>query len=177
MDNVATSDRSATTGGSVTELILEVFRLNGRLLAAGDRLTKGTGLTSARWQVIGAIALAGGLQPVANLARNMGLTRQAVQRTVNELETEGFVTFAANPHHQRARLVVLTKKGRAAYDAATARQVPWARRLAQRLRPSDAAAAIQVLRSLSATLEANERREALAAVTNRGKGVAHGQSR
>jgi DNA-binding MarR family transcriptional regulator len=177
MDNVGTPRRRFAPGGIVTELILEVFKLNGRLLAAGDRLTKGTGLTSARWQVIGAIALAGTPQPVANLARNMGLTRQAVQRTVNELETEGLVTFAANPHHQRAKLIVLTTKGRAAYDAAAGRQVPWARRLAQRLRPADAAAAIQVLKTLSATLEANERPETLASVPNKRKGVAHGQSR
>ncbi|MDH3233798.1 MAG: MarR family transcriptional regulator, partial [Alphaproteobacteria bacterium] len=40
---------------AVTALILETFRLNGRLLAAGDRLVGDLGLTSARWQVLGAI--------------------------------------------------------------------------------------------------------------------------
>ena len=92
-------------GASLTELILEVFKLNGRLLGAGDQLVASLGLTSARWQVLGAIAFAGAPQPVANIARNMGLTRQAVQRVVNELETEGFLMFAPNPHHQRAKLV------------------------------------------------------------------------
>jgi DNA-binding MarR family transcriptional regulator len=145
--------RRAAAGSAATELILEVFKLNGRLLAAGDRLTKDIGLTSARWQVIGAVALAGAPQPVANLARNMGLTRQAVQRTVNELHGEGVVTFASNPHHQRAKLVALTDKGRAAYAAATRRQVPWARRLGQRLDASDVAAAIRVLKALTAALE------------------------
>ena len=158
MDHVAPSPRRTATGSAVTEVILNVFKLNGRLLAAGDRLTEGIGLTSARWQVIGAIALAGGPQPVANLARNMGLTRQAVQRTVNDLETHGLVTFATNPHHRRAKLVVLTRKGRAAYDAAAKRQAPWARHLAQGLRASDVAAAIHVLRSLTATLDAKEAR-------------------
>jgi len=101
-----------TRGGrAVTALILEVFRLNGHLLTAGDRLTQEIGLTSARWQVLGAIALAGAPQPVANLARTMGLTRQAVQRTANELSAAGLVEFAPNPHHQRAKLVVLTRKG------------------------------------------------------------------
>ena len=33
---------------ALTELILETFRLNGCLLAAGDRLTADLGLTSAR---------------------------------------------------------------------------------------------------------------------------------
>src|SRR5262249_31482364 len=103
----------------LTDLILEVFRLNGRLLAVGDGLAAPVGLTSARWQVLGAMALAVTPQPVANIARNMGLTRQAVQRTVNELAAEGFVTFEANRHHRRAKLVVLTKQGQAAFDSVT----------------------------------------------------------
>jgi DNA-binding MarR family transcriptional regulator len=148
--------RPAAAGSAVTELILDVFKLNGRLLAAGDRLTKDIGLTSARWQVVGAVALAGAPQPVANLARNMGLTRQAVQRTVDELHGEGVITFAPNPHHQRAKLVSLTDKGRAAYAEATQRQVPWARRLARRLAASDVAAAIRVLKALTTALEAPE---------------------
>jgi hypothetical protein len=45
-------------GAATTELILETFRLNGLLLEAGDRLVADIGLTSARWQVLGAIALA-----------------------------------------------------------------------------------------------------------------------
>ena len=62
----------------MTDLILDLFRLNGRLLAAGDRLVAGLGLTSARWQVLGAIALADRPQPVAWLARDMGVYRQGV---------------------------------------------------------------------------------------------------
>src|SRR5712692_9690594 len=76
-------------GTALTELILDVFRLNGRLLAAGDRLVADIGLTSARWQVLGAIALAATPSPVAHLARGMGLTRQGAHRTVNDLGAEG----------------------------------------------------------------------------------------
>jgi DNA-binding MarR family transcriptional regulator len=154
--NAVQPPRRTAAGRATTELILEVFKLNGRLLAAGDRLTKDLGLTSARWQVIGAVALAGAPRPVANLARNMGLTRQAVQRTVNELHGEGVVAFAANPHHQRAKLVSLTDKGRAAYAEAMRRQVPWARRLAGHLATSDVATAIRVLKALTTALEARE---------------------
>src|SRR5215203_3128784 len=97
---------------ALTELILETFRLNGRLLAAGDALVRDLGLTSARWQILGAIALSPVPLPVAHIARNMGLTRQSVQKLVNELESDGMVRFAPNPHHQRARLVLFTDKGR-----------------------------------------------------------------
>ena len=94
-----TRPRHTPGGKAATELILETFRCNGRLLAAGDRLVAKLGLTSARWQVLGAIAYSPTPEPVARLARNMGLHRQGVQRIVNELEKEGLVEFRPNPHH------------------------------------------------------------------------------
>jgi DNA-binding MarR family transcriptional regulator len=153
---MATAHAHAHTaqGEALTDLILEIFKANGRLLAAGDQLAEPVGLTSARWQVLGAIALAAVPQPVANLARNMGLTRQAVQRTVNELSAEGFVAFDANPHHQRAKLVVLTKKGRAAYEAVSRLQRPWANALASGLTAKDLIAAARVLATLTSKLDA-----------------------
>jgi DNA-binding MarR family transcriptional regulator len=140
-------------GAAVTELILDVFRLNGRLLAAGDRLVADVGLTSARWQVLGAIALAATPSPVARLARGMGLTRQGVQRIVNELAAEGLVELVPNPHHRRAQLVLLTEAGRNAYQAASERQVPWVNRLAEGLDEPELTAARRVLRALIQRLE------------------------
>src|SRR5262249_37827624 len=115
----------------LTDVILEVFRVNGRLLAEGDRLVADLGLTSARWQVLGAVALAEAPMPVAWIARNMGLTRQAVQRIANELSDEGALAFADNPHHRRAKLVVLTDRGAKLYRTVEARRVPWAKALAE----------------------------------------------
>ena len=97
-------------GEAVTALILDVFRLNGRLLLAGDRLVSELGLTSARWQILGAIAYADRPESVAWHARTMGVHRQGVQRIVNELNRDGIVDFEPNPHHKRAHLVVLTQK-------------------------------------------------------------------
>ena len=137
----------------VTELILEVFRLNGLLLAAGDRLVADLGLTSARWQVLGAVALASSPMPVAWIARNMGLTRQAVQRIVNELSGEGVLAFDDNPHHRRAKLVVLTDRGVKLYRAVEARRAPWAKALAEGQAPRALTAALTTLRELRETLE------------------------
>jgi DNA-binding MarR family transcriptional regulator len=95
-------------GMVMTELILEIFRVNGQLLEAGDRLTAPLGLTSARWQILGAIEREDRPITVAQIGRRMGLSRQAVQRVVNDLEKSGFVTLETNPDHQRAKLVVPT---------------------------------------------------------------------
>src|SRR6478736_6875521 len=117
-------------GEALTNLMLDLFRLSSRLLTVGDRLAAGLGLTSARWQILGAITSAERPQPVAWLARDLGANRQNVQRIVNDLEKEGLVAFAANPHHRRAQLVVLTERGRNTYDAAMHLQAPWASGLA-----------------------------------------------
>ncbi|PJK30797.1 MarR family winged helix-turn-helix transcriptional regulator [Minwuia thermotolerans] len=152
------NDNAHDPGGAVlTALILETFRFNGALLQAGDRLVGDLGLTSARWQVLGAIALADPPEPVARLARGMGLARQGVQRIVNELAAESLVAFRPNPHHRRAQLVVLTAAGEAVYAAALARQAPWANALARGLPPGEIDAARALLQRLRARLE--ERRE------------------
>lgn len=132
----------------LTELILEIFRVNGRLLAAGDGLVADLGLTSARWQVLGAVALAPEPLPVAQIARDMGLTRQAVQRIANDLEAAGLLRFEDNPRHLRAQLVVLTPAGRKAFDAAMARQLPWAKHLGAPLKGEDIETALAVLRTI-----------------------------
>jgi DNA-binding MarR family transcriptional regulator len=142
-----------TAPTALTELILEVFRLNGRLLEAGDALVADLGLTSARWQVLGAIDAAAGPLPVAHIARNMGLSRQAVQRLANEMEADGFVRFAVNPHHERAKLVTMTEAGEAAFRRAMRKQARWAEALAEAAPRAKIEAAAVVLRALRDRLE------------------------
>jgi DNA-binding MarR family transcriptional regulator len=147
------SKRHMRAGQALTGLILAIFRLNGRLLLAGDRLVAGLDLTSARWQVLGAIALAEQPQPVAWLARNMGLNRQGVQRIVNEMRDEGLLENQPNPHHRRAHLVVLTKRGKQAFEAATKLQVPWVNGLAEGVSLKDLATTQRVVAELCERLE------------------------
>jgi DNA-binding MarR family transcriptional regulator len=142
------ASETTPAGDAVTELIVEIFRLNRELLEAGDALVADIGLTSARWQVLGAIALSPVPLPVAHLARNMGLTRQSVRRLVGEMLVDRLVRYSPNPHHRRAELVLLTERGKAAYRAAMDRQRPWAAGLASDLSPKAIRAATGVLRKL-----------------------------
>ena len=152
------TDATRTPAGiALTDLILDLFRLNSRIVAAGDRLVAGLGLTSARWQVLGTIIAADRPQPVAWLARDMGANRQNVQRIVNDLESEGLVAFRPNPHHRRAQLVVLTGKGGETFEAAMRLQAPWVDGLAEGLRVEDIATTHGVMTALRRTLEADAR--------------------
>jgi len=130
---------------ALTDLVLTLFRVNNATLIWGDRLVEPFGLTSARWQIMGAIAYADRPQPVAWLARDLGANRQNVQRIVNELAKDGLVAFETNPHHKRAQLVVLTTAGRHAYEAAVRAWFPAADDLAKDIPSDDLATALRVL--------------------------------
>lgn len=70
-------------GLEFSELLVEVFRVNGLLLAAGDEVARPAGLTSARWQILGVVDH----EPatVARIARTMGLARPTVRQTADVL--------------------------------------------------------------------------------------------
>ncbi len=152
--NTMSKNKPTPAGRALTNVVLELFRLNNRLLSAGDRLVTGLGLTSARWQVLGTIMAAERPQPVAWLARDMGGNRQNVQRIVNDLAADDLVKFQPNPHHRRAQLVVLTEKGEEAFNAAMALQAPWINGLAEGLRTADIETASELISTLRQRLEA-----------------------
>jgi DNA-binding MarR family transcriptional regulator len=143
-------------GDAATAVVLEIFRVNGLLLAAGNRLAAPEGLTAARWQVLGAIALAGRPLTVPQIARRMGLTRQAVQESVNRLLAEALVEIRDNLDHRRSPLVGLTELGSQKYAAVDRRQARWINELSHRLKITDLAAAARVLRELGDGLQIND---------------------
>lgn len=140
-------------GDALSELVLDLFRLDSLLLTAGDRLVAPLGLTSARWQVLGAIVSAERPQPVAWLARDLGGNRQNVQRIINDLHGEGLVSFEVNPHHRRAQLVVLTELGQRAFEAAMELQAPWINDLSEGLSVKDIRTVHRVVAALRDKLE------------------------
>jgi DNA-binding MarR family transcriptional regulator len=143
-----------SVGEKATEVILSTFRAHGLLLAAGDRLAAEHGLTSARWQVLGAIALAQRPLTVPQIARRMGLTRQTVHTTVSRLVADGLVELAPNADHRRSQLVAVTELGRASYRALDETQAAWVNRLAAGLHRTELETTARVLGELCKRLEA-----------------------
>jgi DNA-binding MarR family transcriptional regulator len=119
--------RTQPSQSQIDELLNAAFRLNGALLSARDKLGKDVGLSSALWQVMSEVARGTNLLSAAQIARRVGLTRQAVQRTVNELAAAGMVAFADDPDDRRSQLISMTVKGKEALALANDRQ-HWRRR-------------------------------------------------
>jgi DNA-binding MarR family transcriptional regulator len=151
--------RRTPAGEALTNVMLDLFRISSLLSTAGDRLVARLGLTSARWQILGAIADAERPQPVAWLARDLGANRQNVQRIVNDLHKEGLVVFEVNPHHRRAQLVMLTEKGRRSFEAAMELQAPWVNDLADGLSVKDIETVHRVVTALRKKLEGEDELE------------------
>jgi DNA-binding MarR family transcriptional regulator len=130
-----------------------VFRADGLLVAGGDVLGADEGLTSARWQVLGAIALADRPLTVPQIARRMGLTRQSVHATVRRLAADELVELAPNADHRRSQLVRLTGLGKRRCAAVDERRAAWVNRLAHGIDRSELEIAARVLSELCAGLE------------------------
>lgn len=141
-------------GVIATELVLEIFRVNGLFLEVGDDLTRPVGLTSARWQVLGAVEQRP--EPVNRIARVMGLSRQAVQQTTDALKRDGFIEYHENPHHSRAKLVTLTPKARDALRFINKRQIQWANELGETHSAKQLQEALTLLRQLSQGFERDD---------------------
>jgi len=130
---------------AVTQLTLTVFRLNGVLLHWGDQLVAPLGLTSARWQMLGAIALAGTPLSAPQVGAAMGVTRQGAQKQLNLLLELKLVEARPNPAHRRSPLYTLTPQGLALYRKADAIWVTQATKLAALIPVAQAGTAIQML--------------------------------
>jgi DNA-binding MarR family transcriptional regulator len=99
----------------------------------------------ARWQVLQSVAEAQEPRTVPYIARNLALSRQAVQRVVNEIAAQGLVALGENPHHARAKVLRLTAKGRERYEEGRRIYDGWLSSIATQLGPEDIAAGIAIL--------------------------------
>jgi DNA-binding MarR family transcriptional regulator len=140
-----------TAGDAFSELVVQVFRLNGALVAAGDALAKPAGQTSARWKVLAAIED----QPatVAQIARVFGLARQNVQRVADLLVEDGLAAYQDNPRHRRAKLLILTPSGRKVISRIQAAQREWANRLGAQVGENSLRTGVAALAQVTEAIE------------------------
>ena len=137
-----------TKADNLTTISLSVFRLNGQLVEWGNHFSQPHGLTTARWQVLGAIALAPQPPNIPQIAAMMGVTRQGVLKQINLLVDEGLVQPLPNPAHKRSPLYVLTKTGQATFGAIDDRWNKHVQKMAAGFTGADLDAAVRVLSAL-----------------------------
>ncbi|MYT72828.1 MarR family winged helix-turn-helix transcriptional regulator [Streptomyces sp. cg28] len=79
--------------------------------------------------------LSAGDATTTELAAHLGVTKQAASQLVDEMVRKGYVERRPHPHDARARLLVLTERGRActraAEEAAGEAVLPWVERFGE----------------------------------------------
>ncbi|MBF6150359.1 MULTISPECIES: MarR family winged helix-turn-helix transcriptional regulator [Nocardia] len=133
---------------------ITTFKLNGQFLTIAEELAKPAEITAAWWQVLGAVLHEP--LPVSGIAREMGITRQSVQRIADLLVGKGLAEYRPNPSHRRAKLVAITDAGYAAVRRITPKHAVMAKQLARQLGSQRFAEVVDALGDLSAALEALE---------------------
>jgi DNA-binding MarR family transcriptional regulator len=117
---------------------------------------------------------------VSQIARRLGLKRQSVQRTVDQLAAQGIVELQPNVDHLRAGLVVLSDEGRRVLAALELRQQAWLGRCLRGVSRAELERLAQSLATLATRVESATDRERAAdpAGTDRsGRGAAAGVRR
>lgn len=133
--------------GEILPLVIaDIYEAAGALRQRGDRIAAVAGQTQARWQVLS--VLSEGEWTVPRAARRLGVTRQAVQRTVDQLRADALIESEVNPDHQSSPLMRPTPAGRAALAAITTAADDWKEIAATELTEDDLRAARTVLQAL-----------------------------
>ena len=141
-------------GEALYELLLQAPRLN-RLVQS---LTAGQGphWTIGLWMLLRSINV-DGPRTVPQIARALGLARQRIQKIVDEAETGGVVSRQTNPDHKRSQIVALTRGGTAKLSRIECEMRLVAQEMADAFDIRDLDAALRVLISLQASLDARRR--------------------
>lgn len=139
-------------GASLTELIMTVFELNGRLMGVAEEFAAAGGITATWWRVLGGVLD----QPrsVAEVGRRMGMTRQGVQRVADLLVERGLAEYRPNPGHRRAKLLACTERGYWAIRQISVAQHPWTNQVGGTVGDHQLDEAVATLHQLVAILRA-----------------------
>ena len=142
---------------AVLRLVEAVENAADRFAQVEHRMFSDTGMTGARMRVASVLAAPETARTVPQIARTLGLTRQAVQRVADDLAELGLAEWLENPEHRRARLLRLTSAGRAAYGEALQRKALWAQGLSEGLTPAWLAVATELLGLMTRRMGAKTR--------------------
>ncbi|MEU8934118.1 MarR family transcriptional regulator [Streptomyces sp. NPDC048409] len=139
-------------GGRITEvydLIGPLYRRAFRKIEQGEQIE---GASVGVRSVLDLLRRFGPMT-VPQMGRIMALSRQFVQRTVNDAAARGWAEVIPNPAHQRSSLIRLTDAGRTVITAVLAREHAVNRQVGGGLTDAEITACVRVLRELLRTMD------------------------
>ncbi|MBL1082546.1 MarR family transcriptional regulator [Streptomyces actinomycinicus] len=146
-------DSAGPSRDQLAERLTEVFDLVGPLYRRVQRKVEEAapieGLSVGVRAVLDLLR-ARGPMTVPQMGRAQALSRQFVQRMVNDAARQGLVESIANPAHRRSSLIRLTDPGRATIAAVRAREQELLRQVDGDLSIADVETCLRVLSAMHA---------------------------
>lgn len=136
--------------------VSEVFDLIGALYRRGLRkLEQGEEVEGVSVGVRSVLVLLHRYGPmtVPQMGRVMALTRQFVQRMVNDAAARGWAEATPNPAHQRSSLIRITDEGEAVITAILAREHALNKQVGGELTDAELQACVRVLKEMLKTFD------------------------
>lgn len=115
-----------------------------------EELSRAEHQSRSRWDVLAAI---GSGRTVPSIARQMGLSRQSVQRLADVLAEARLARFEPNPDHRRSPLVTPTEDGLRLRERLDRQLRGWERSVEELVEAEDLETALVVLRAIRSSLE------------------------
>jgi DNA-binding MarR family transcriptional regulator len=134
----------------VRRVLDEVARLARQHESQREALARSERASRARWEVLLAV---GEGRTVPQIARQMGVARQSVQRVADGLAESGLVRFDSNPGHRRSPIVRATEEGSRLLDRLGRRARGWEQSVEDLVEPEDLETALVVLRAIRSALD------------------------
>jgi DNA-binding MarR family transcriptional regulator len=151
---MATKKNPTAARAIVEELVDEILRLRGRVLSQARAINEKRGLGGhSQGLILSAVVRAVEPPTVAKIARSLGLTRQSVQRTANELAELALVRFEDNPHHKRAKQLLPTPAGIKAHASVSDTRKNWLDKLGAVISIDELEETVTTLRRIRRYLE------------------------
>ncbi|MBL7498656.1 MarR family transcriptional regulator [Frankia sp. CNm7] len=140
----------------LAEVYLVVGPLYRKVLRVVERSQPAMGMSVGVRAVLDQLRRRGTLT-VPQLARDQDLSRQFVQRMVNDARAAGWVETVDNPAHRRSHHVRLTPTGGQAIGAVAAREHDLLRQVAGTITGADVDATLRVLTAMLDALDDRDR--------------------
>jgi DNA-binding MarR family transcriptional regulator len=127
-----------------------------QMRSSADAAHADLGVTAAMRAMLERLAR-GGPQTVPDMARARNVSRQHIQKIVDNLGEAGLIDLQANPAHKRSPLVVLSADGRKLFRTIEKREATILAGIGKALGGHDLAAATGTLKALTGAFQAWER--------------------
>ncbi|MDJ0884358.1 MAG: MarR family transcriptional regulator [Desulfobacterales bacterium] len=145
------NSRSQNAGQVLHDLFREVFALKALLAGIMDQVHLEAGLSTSQNRIMHALSQTA-RATVPDIAAALGVSRQFVQKSCNDLLERGFLAFYDNPRHKRSKHLALTAVGRAAYEMARRKEDEIIAKSLPDIEPGKAARATKLLHSIREAL-------------------------